>query len=90
MIDDVPIIKELEKPASCNAVTSSFVELMKKQMFNTGDMLKIHTFPVLPHAKAAILAWEFLDIKEKCAVGLWGHSKVGHQSTGKLGVCFDE
>lgn len=73
IIDDIPVVENLDKkPAATNKVMSSFLETMKKQASNTGDLCRFHTFPVLEKAKGAILAWEFLDPKETSAIG-WAH-----------------
>jgi len=50
---------------SGDSSSSPFLQAIARNSGITGDMLKIHLFPISPSAKAAIVGWEFLrpDLK---------------------------
>ena len=67
----VPIVEDptVKSPSSESRVSSDmssspFVQAIARNADNTGDIVKIHIFPILPTAKAGIVAWEFLNSTE--------------------------
>ena len=67
----VPIVEDptVKSPSSESWVSSDmssspFFQAIARNADNTGDIVKIHIFPILPTAKAGIVAWEFLNSTE--------------------------